>query len=80
MKSIAGSFDPILCHSCGKLTHLSTRMGVHMPCANGCGAVHVALGVVVVSGDDIPKASADLTEQDLAEMTPAEILARLRAV
>ena len=78
MKSLHASFDPIACHGCKKPTNISTKFGVGIACANGCGVVHVPVAVEVASGDDVPKGRTELTEADVAKLSPAQIVALLK--
>ncbi len=78
MKTTHTDFNPIACHGCGKQTAISTKFGVPIACE--CGVSHTAIGVTVASGEDLPKPVNELTEADVAKMTPAEVLAKLKAL
>jgi hypothetical protein len=53
MRTEEPTSGPIKCHKCGALTPISTKH--HTPIACACGEQHAVVGVVVVSGDDLPK-------------------------
>jgi hypothetical protein len=75
MKTSHSSLGPIPCHGCQEFTPVSTKFGVPIACK--CGVQHSAVEVIVASGEDLPKPPAELTEADVAKMSPAEILRRL---